>query len=209
MDLFLVLNHVSVRTETPPRHLPTVYRLARTWGGERYHRGCNAMATAALRFSQRLSTWYNANDYFDNRTTLDNIARYSIEMDTLTNMPPKKQTQNFSRETSWKGFLEYRLSDMELLDADEQVVTDEDLLESVVNLVNSGYKLTASYSATTKTATATLQAGDALEKYSGWALSARDKDARNALKLLLYKHFECLKGDWASLLAAEKPIQRG
>src|SRR5688572_9587596 len=209
MDLLLVLDYVSAAEETPPPFVSTVYRLARTWRGERYHRHWNAMESAARVFSQRLSAWFNANDYFAKRTTFTNIARYSIEKDMVSRMPAQKKTQTFNRESNWKGFLEYRLSDMELLDADEQVISDEELLESVVKLVESGYKLTASYSATTKSATATLQAGDALPKLSGWALSAKDKDARGALKLLLYKHFECLKEDWLPLLGSEKPVQRG
>jgi len=209
MDLLIVPCHVPAEPQAKKAFMPTVYGLARTWRGERYHRSCNAMASAAGRFSQRLSTWYNANDYFDNRTTFENIARYSIEKDMVTRMPAKRKTTEFNRESTWKGFLEYRLSDLELIDADETVVSDEEMLESVIRLLETGYKFTASYSATTKTATATLQAGDALPKLTGWALSAKGSNGRDALKLLLYKHFECLKEDWTPLLGSERPAIRG
>lgn len=124
-------------------------------------------------------------------------------------MSAKKKTTEFSRESSWKGFLEYRLSDLELMDADQAAITDEELLDGVVTLSDAGYKLTLSYNAVTKTATATLQAGETLPKLVGWALSARGVDGREAIKLLLYKHHECLKGDWTPLLSVERPVQRG
>lgn len=124
-------------------------------------------------------------------------------------MAAKRKTNEFTRESTWKGFLEYRLSDLELMDADEAVCSDEDLLEGVVALADAGYKFTLSYNAQSKAATATLQAGDALPKLVGWALSAKDANGRGAIKLLLYKHHECLKGDWTPLLSAEKPVQRG
>jgi len=160
-------------------------------------------------FSHRLRTWYNANDYFANRTTLTNIAIFSFTKERLINVATKRKTTEFTRESTWKGFLEYRLSDLELIDADEAVISDEEMLDGVVTLLDAGYKLTLSYNAQTKAATATLQAGDAIPKFTGWALSAKDVNGRGALKLLLYKHHECLKGDWSVLLTSEKPIQRG
>ena len=167
------------------------------------------METSARMFSSRLSTWYNQNDYFCNRATITSIAVFSIAKDMVTRMPAKKKPNEFVRESVWKGFLEYRLSDLELIDADEAVISDEELLDGVVTLTEGGYKFTASYNATSKTATATLQAGDALPKLVGWALSARGRDCREAIKLLLYKHHECLKGDWLPLLTVERPVQRG
>lgn len=183
--------------------------MAATWAGEGNIRCCREMETSARMFSARLRTWYNANDYFANRITLTNCAVFAIAKDRVTRMPVKKKTTEFNRESAWKGFLEYRLSDLELIDADEAVITDEELLDGVVTLSELGYKFTCSYNATSKTATATLQAGDALPKLTGWALSARGRDGREAIKLLLYKHHECLKGDWLPLLEVERPVQRG
>ena len=95
------------------------------------------------------------------------------------------------------------------MDADQAVITDEELLDGVITLSEAGYKFTLSYNPVSKAATATLQAGDAHPKLVGWALSARGTDGRDAVKMLLYKHHECLKGDWTGLLTAEKPVQRG
>lgn len=209
MDLLIVSRYVPPDPPPEVHFLPSVYKLARTWRGERYHRNCNEMATSARAFSLRLSTWYNANDFFSNRITLTHLAVFSIAKDYIIPMPTKRKVNDFARESTWKGFLEYRLSDLELMDADQAVITDEELLDGVVTLSESGYKFTLSYNATTKAATATLQAGDLLPKLTGWALSAKGRDGREAVKLLLYKHHECLKGDWLPLLTTEKPIQRG
>jgi len=209
VDLLIVPRYVAPPTPAKPHFLPSVYTMARTWRGARYHRYCNEMETAARRFNLRLSTWYNANDYFSNRTTLELSATFSIAKDLVTRMPSKRKTNEFTRESAWKGFVEYRLSDLELMDADQAVITDEELLDGVVTLSEQGYKFTCSYNSVTKTATATLQAGEALPKLVGWALSARGRDGREAIKLLLYKHHECLKGDWLPLLAVERPVQRG
>lgn len=208
MDLHIIPRIVSELPAPRQSFLPSIYTKAKTWGGARHIRICREMETAARMFSFRAATWYNANDYFANRATLTSIAIFSIAKERLIMAAKPKKTE-FTRESAWKGFLEYRLSDLELLDADEAVLSDEDLLDGVTTLVDAGYKFTLSYNAQTKTATATLQAGDALPKFTGWALSAKDQNGRGALKLLLYKHHECLKGDWTSLLTAEKPIQRG
>ena len=209
VDLYIIPRYVSETPTTSPVWLPSVYTMARTWGGTKNIRLCREMETSARMFSTRLSTWYNPNDYFSNRTTITSIAVFSIAKDVVTRMPTKRKTNEFVRESVWKGFLEYRLSDLELIDADEAVISDEELLDGVVTLSDAGYKLTLSYNAQNKTATATLQAGEVMPKLVGWALSAKGRDGREAIKLLLYKHHECLKGDWLPLLTTTKPVQRG
>lgn len=209
MDVYVVLSYLPAEAPPPLQRMPTVYAMARRWRGERYHRNCNAMAGAAGQFSRRLSAWYNANDYFSNVTTMQLISRYLMSLEEIVNMPKKSAIPAFNRENNWKGFLEYRLSDLELIDADETVVSDEELLETYIGLVLDGYKITGTYKAATKTATATLQAGERQGDLAGWALSAAGSDPREALKLLFYKHFEALKGDWKPLLNADKPIRRG
>lgn len=209
MDLLIIPYYVAEPPPPKPHFLPSIYTMASTWRGTRYIRICREMETSARMFAARLGTWYNANDYFANRTTLTNIAVFSIAKERLINVASKRKPTEFTRENTWKGFLDYRLSDLELLDADEAVISDEEMLDGVVALLDAGYKLTLSYNAQTKATTATLQAGDAIPKFTGWALSAKDVGGRGALKLLLYKHHECLKGDWTALLTAEKPVQRG
>lgn len=209
MDGIYVLCYVPEHTPSPVRFLSTVYARARTFRGERYHRHCNIMATEGARISTRLRTWWHAADFFSNAQNLASISRFAISLQEGI-MATKKVTANKDFERAeWKGFLEYRLSDTELLTAEEWDVSDTDLVEGVVNLTAKGYKLTVTYSSKTGAATATLMAGNEQGKLSGWALSARGRDGRDALKLLFYKHWHALEEDWASLLDVGKPVARG
>lgn len=209
MDLYLVLHYVPERSQATPQRVSKIYTMARTWRGAGYHRACNAMASAAGEFSYRLSAWFNTNDYFSNPRTMQAVSRYLIAQEEIVKMAKKQTVPAFNRESTWKGFLEYRMTDLELLDADETVVTDEWLMEEYIKLIMAGDKLTGTYKASSKTATATMQAGETQGELAGWAISAAGRDPREALKLLFYKHYECLKQNWKQLLEADRPVRRG
>lgn len=209
MDSLYVLRYLPENEKEKICFLQTVYEKARTLRGARYHRHCNILATEGARVSARLRTWFHATDFFSNAQNLASIARYAITLQEGILMAKKTtSTKDFVR-TEWKGFLDYRLSDAELQAAEEWELSDTDLVEGVLSLTAKGYKLTASYSAKTGAATATLMAGVEQDKLNGWALSARGSDARDAIKLLFFKHWHSLEEDWSELLEVNKPVARG
>jgi hypothetical protein len=209
LDTVLVLRYVPQNAPAQIRFVSSLYDKARTLADVRYHRPCNILATEGSRFGKRASSWYHASDMFRNKDVLASYARFAIVYQgELLMAKNTSKTQDFKRDT-WKGFLEYRLSDAELLAADEWELSDVNLVIGVMSLIENGYKFTASYKAETGVATCTLQASEALPKLSGWALSTKGANAREAIKLMLYKHFTALEEDWTPLLGADKPVQRG
>lgn len=124
-------------------------------------------------------------------------------------MAKKTSTIKDFERAEWKGFLEYRLSDAELAAASEWDLSDTDVIEAFINLTAKGYKLTVTYSAKSGASTATLMAGVEQGKASGWALSAKGEDARDAVKLLLYKHYHALEESWDAMLDVKRPVARG
>lgn len=186
-----------------------VHLLASRWSDRRTQGAVRRFATCATLLSARLARWYNASDFFTNRDNLEVFARASnIWKEELIMARNSKKTNDFQRDT-WKGFVERRLTDQELFEATEWQFSDADMVECIVALTEVGYKFTASFNGATKAATATLHAGEPQGKSAGWALSAKGENARDALKLLMYKHYHILHEDWSELLGEKPFVQRG
>jgi len=168
----------------------------------------NAETQIAL-LSARLDRWTVPYNFFDNRQTIEQLSRLSniIERDILKMARTPKKTE-YSRP-EWKGFLDYTLNEQELAEADAWKLTPAQMWEGINTLTAEGYRLTVSYSKQLTAYTATLQAGTEQRNASGWALSARDAKAEGALKLLLWKHFIGMEGDWKGLTDAPKRATRG
>lgn len=167
------------------------------------------MASEGSRLSARLRTWWHATNFFDNTQNLVSISRFAISLQEVIMAAKKTGANRDFQRGDWQGFLEYRLSDAELLAAAEWEVSDTDIVEAIVNLIAKGYNLKTSYSVKTGAATATLIAGQEQGKLSGWAVSAKGTDGRDALKLLFYKHYHALDEDWTPLLDVGRPVARG
>lgn len=159
--------------------------------------------------SARLAKWSVPHNFFDNRNTIEQLARLSniIEGEILKMARTPKKTE-YSRP-EWKGFLDYTLNEQELEAADAWKLTPAQMWEGINTLTAEGYRLTLSYSKQLAAYTATLQAGVEQGSASGWALSARDTKAEGALKLLLWKHYVGLDGDWKGITDAPKKATRG
>lgn len=209
MEIVLVLVNAPQTPKEEVRYLSTIYRKVRTFADTRYHWDCNTMANEGARISKRLRTWFHNTDFFSNRPNMDSIARYSFALQEGILMAKKTTPQNTYERAEWKGFLEYQMSDAELEAGTAWELGDADLLEGIVSLTGRGYKLTASYNAKSGAATATLMAGQEQGRLSGYALSAKGTDARDAMKLLFYKHWHILDEDWSGLLEVGKRVTRG
>lgn len=209
MDFVIVPRYVPSDTKTSVRFVSSLYTKARTFRDARIHRDCNRLASEGARLNARLRTWWHATDYFSNAPNIQSLSRFSIIYQEGLLMAKNVTPAKDFKRTEWKGFLERPMTDAELASADEWEVSDVQLIEGILALTNNGYKLTLSYSGKAKTATATLMAGDDHGRLAGYALSAKGADGREAIKLLMYKHYHLLEELWLPLLEVRPPIRRG
>jgi len=111
---------------------------------------------------------------------------------TGNNLPPKR--------AKWQGFVDYRLTEDELNELDGWQPAPAEIWENVNTLMNANYRVTLSYNANTKTATATITDDEPTRKAGGWALASSDSDCALALKAAVFKHFHVLGATWEHLL---------
>ena len=124
-------------------------------------------------------------------------------------MAGKKPTTFSGNRPEWKGFLECTLHDDQLTAADAWKAKPAEIFEYVHALLEDGYDLSLSYQAKDKSFTVTLKDIQPGRSTAGYAISTRDGNAADALKLALWKHFNVLVRDWSSLLAAPVKPRRG
>lgn len=122
-----------------------------------------------------------------------------------------KQTRKLQQETRGQlRFLNVRLTDEQLKEADEWEVKPVQVWAALDHALHAGLSLSFSYNSERKTASAMFIDRREESEAANWALSAFSDDCKDALKLLLYKHFELLKEDWIPLLHNDAPrSQRG
>ena len=126
----------------------------------------------------------------------------------LAIMAGKKVQDNRSlTRPSWKGFLDYRLTDEELAELDEWTPSSAEIFGAVDEATTGLYRVTLSYSPRTKLATCTLIDDDKSRKTAGYGLSTSDRDCSLALKAAVFKHVYVLERDWTRLL--DKPSEGG
>jgi len=209
MDILLELCYVRQYSETlllPPKG---VVRRAKNWADSDIQASVRRLETIATHCMHSLKRHYTPMDFWTQPKASILSSQFHVEFYGRLIMPKKRtQVQDFKR-TEWKGFLEFHLSDAHLLAADEWEASDTDLLEWYCEMTVQGYKITGSHKSEAGYSTATMMAGEVHGDLSGWALSAKGRDGREALKLLAYKHSYALETDWTQLLGVSKPISRG
>lgn len=99
-------------------------------------------------------------------------------------------------------FVNYNLTDEEKKDHDNANRPVEYVAKSALKLVSSGYGLKVAFDAYSKCYQATLTVWLEANSNFGYGLSARGATPERALSLLLYKHFDVLKENWATLYKA-------
>lgn len=124
-------------------------------------------------------------------------------------MAGKKTTPTFASRPEYKGFLEYKLSDVELEECDGWHEKDEEIWEYVHALIENNYDVSLSYSHKSKLTTVTLKDQSPTRKTAGYYLSAQDESATAAIKLAIWKHFKVLEQDWTRLLDQPVKARRG
>lgn len=154
---------------------------------------------------KRLLSWYEATNLFASPRFLSKL--YLFREFSKTMAGNKSNDKKSSVRASWKGFLDFRLSDDQLSELDGWQPSALELMESVDGIMFDGYRFTLSYNKQTKLATCTL-IDDVKERVSGgYGLSTSDSTAALALKAAVYKHALVLERSWASLVGT--PSQGG
>jgi len=129
------------------------------------------------------------------------LSKFSLVKGDLAMVAKRKTTQPIkdSDKAEWKGFLDYRLSDEQLVALDEWKPKPADVWAEVDAAIAAGFRFTLSYNAKTHLASCTMICDDAEQKFGGYALSSFDEDGALALKMAIFKHTG-LERDWTKLM---------
>jgi len=143
------------------------------------------------------ASWYQPRNAFSSFRFATRFARIQME---FRNMARKTTQSKAKARAKWQGFLDYRLTEDQLMELDEWQPTPAEVWEQTDKLITGNIRVTLSYNEGTKTATATLIDDEPSRSSGGWALSSSDSNGALALKAALYKHFLVLQGSWETLL---------
>jgi len=126
-----------------------------------------------------------------------------------TNGMAKRGQRDQNDRATWKGFLDFRLTDEQLDACDDWKPKPTDVFLEVDKMLGTDFRLTLSYNKRTKLASCTIIDDDPSRKSAGYALSSSDENGAAALKLAVFKHTKILNGDWSSLLDTPPKSRRG
>jgi len=155
-----------------------------------------------------MASYYSPDNFFEKYRAANAFAEFRM-IYTEFYMPARKVQPTTGDRPEWQGFLERRLSDMELQAFDEHEWNAVEILAALDEMMLSGYKVTLSYQSKDKAFTATVMDQRKGSMTAGYALSATDGTGFGALCMLLYKHIEILSGEWGILLGEGRPTRRG
>lgn len=158
--------------------------------------------------TMRVQTYTGASDIFQTPRFAYYYATWHVIYQEAI-VARKVQTQAAQERTSWQGFLDHRMTEDELADADNWTPSEADIWEEIEEIINTGIRVQLSYSTKLGMATCTLTDYRPGSRTAGYALSAQDANGALALKLAIYKHNVLLRGDWATLLTDRPRGRRG
>jgi len=93
-------------------------------------------------------------------------------------------------------FVDYDLSAEDKALCKAQILDVEQFDALLVRLIEGGYKLSVKWDTYTKCNASFLISDDPLNENFGLILTGRGSTPLKAIKQVLYKHFQCLGGDW-------------
>lgn len=117
-------------------------------------------------------------------------------------MAKKNGTKAVVTDYTATKWINRNLTTEEKREHDERKSTPQNIALRAVELALHGYTLKVSFDAYSKCFQATLLVWQAENPNFGYGLSARGSDPLRAVSLLLYKHFEILKENWAASYSA-------
>lgn len=110
-----------------------------------------------------------------------------------------------NNQSTWKGFVECKLTEQEKENFAEWDVHDNDLFLLLSEAVIAGHKQSLTWNKQNETFVFSLTGNDGSGKHEGYTLSAFAGDWYIALRVLLYKHCVLLEGDWTK--AKDRPTE--
>jgi hypothetical protein len=110
-------------------------------------------------------------------------------------------------KAEWKGFLDYRLTEEELVELDNWKPKPSEIWTEVDAAIASGYRFTLTYNAKTHLASCTMIDDSGARESGGYALSSGDEDGALALKMAIFKHLR-LERTWASVLGTPRGVKQ-
>jgi len=119
----------------------------------------------------------------------------------------KKDAISDSSKAEWKGFLDFRLTEDELLELDNWKPKPVELWSEIDEMIKAGYRLTVTYNAKTHLASCTMIDDSNTRPTGGFAISSADTDGASALKMAVFKHLK-LDRTWVSMLDKPQPLGR-
>lgn len=152
----------------------------------------------------RCASWRQDYSLFSAYSFLQLLWKFREEYHSMSGRKAKEVSY---KRATWVGFLDFRLSEDELLALDDWQPTAAEIWESVDTLIESNYRLTLSYNERLKLASVTLIDDNPERRSGGYGLSSSDRDGALALKAAVFKHFHVLQGSWERLI--DQPLTRG
>jgi len=104
---------------------------------------------------------------------------------------------------SWKGFVNVTLTDKEKTAIKAMEVTDDDLFDCLLTVIDAGHKVTITRKKDSPAAVVSFTGTDAENKNFGYTLSSFAPQLRDAVKVNFYKHHYILSGDWSSIVTGD------
>jgi len=97
-------------------------------------------------------------------------------------------------------FVQYELDKIQEAACKAQVVTEADIFNSIMEMIDDGYKFTIKWDSYGECYACFIQAAVEGGPNSGSILTGRGSQPYKAVKQALYKHHVCLQGDWSAYL---------
>lgn len=112
--------------------------------------------------------------------------------------------KNGSSGLAWKGFKDFKLNPEQLEAFAHFEAHDDDLMDLVQSSLGADYKLTFTYNGQSDTYNAAMTCNADKDVNQGYTMSAFAPSMYTALRLLMFKHWVLLEGNWGNIPAPQK-----
>lgn len=109
------------------------------------------------------------------------------------------------RQTTWRGFVDVKMTDEEKQLFTQWDVHDNDLFLLMSEAVSAGHKLSISFNKQNDTFVCSFTGNEGTGKHEGFTLTAFAGDWYIAVRALVFKHAVLLNSDWTA--AADRPSE--
>ena len=165
-----------------------------------------SIALSSDELLKRCASFRGDGDLFVSYKFVNKFGGMRAEMATMNKTKVKDGIKQ-QEKAEWIGFLELRLTDLELEELDNWKPKPAEIWEVVDACIAGGYRFTLSYNNRSHLASCTMIDDNSSRRTGGYALSSSDGDGALALKMAVFKHLK-LSGNWDILLSSDAPKGR-